>query len=186
MKKIIFVISFLMFFASQVVAKERIAEVTIKFDLSAPEDARNVKLWIPYPVSDKNQDILDVNLSGNFSSSGIYREGEYGNAILYAEWNSEMKNRLLTFKFKVKRKEVITKNFPEKELPFAEEEFSMYLKSSKSLPLTEKVKDYATKITKGKKTIYDKAKSIYDWIVENMHRDPNVKGCGFGEVERLL
>lgn len=86
----------------------------------------------------------------------------------------------------MKRKEVVKKDFPKKELPFSREEFKQYLKSTNLGPTEGKVKEYAIKITKGKKTTLAKARAIYDWIVENMYRDPDIKGCGFGEVERLL
>lgn len=174
------------FISSTVSAKERSAEITITFDLKTPEDAKEVRLWIPYPVSDENQDIRDVNISGNFAKSGVYREGENGNVALYAEWNTPTNNRTLTYTFKVKRKEVVKKDFPKKELPFSKEEFKEYLKATSHGPTTGKVKELADKITKGKKTNLAKAKAIYEWIVYNMHRDPNVKGCGFGEVEKLL
>ncbi len=167
-------------------AKERAVEVIIDINLTAHEDANQVRLWLPYPVSDLNQDITDIQISGNFSYSGIYREGHYGNTILYAEWNGKKKERLLTYRFKIKRKEVITKDFPKKELPFSKDEFAIYLRPSKMMPLEGKVREYAEKITGDKKTVLKKAKAIYDWIVENMYRDPNVKGCGFGDVERLL
>ncbi len=167
-------------------AKERAVEVTINFNLSAPPDANKVRLWVPYPTSDVNQDVFNIQISGNFSNSGVYREGEHGNTILFAEWLGNKKERLLTYRFKVRRKEVVTKDFPKKELPFSKNEFADYLKPSKMMPLDGKVAEYAEKITKGKKTVLEKAQAIYDWIVENMHRDPNVKGCGFGDVERLL
>jgi transglutaminase-like putative cysteine protease len=32
----------------------------------------------------------------------------------------------------------------------------------------------------------EKAFAIYDWIVENMFRDPNTKGCGIGDVDTLI
>ncbi len=31
-----------------------------------------------------------------------------------------------------------------------------------------------------------KAKAIYDWVVENMVRDPDTRGCGLGDVHELL
>ncbi len=167
-------------------AKERRVEVTMTFDLNAPEEAKDVRLWIPYPVSDRNQVIEDIVISGNYSRSGVYTEPKNGNPILYAEWLSPSKERRLTFTFKVRRKEVLTKDFKKKELPFSKEEFREYLGPSRMMPLDGRVRDYALKITKGKKTVLEKARAIYDWIVDNMYRDPNVKGCGFGEVERLL
>jgi hypothetical protein len=36
-------------------AKERRAEVTYSVNLNAPADAIYVRLWIPYPMSDENQ-----------------------------------------------------------------------------------------------------------------------------------
>jgi len=168
------------------IAKERQGEVTIQFNLNAPAESKNVRLWIPYPVSDENQTIEDVNIKGNFSKSSIYRDGRYGNMALYAEWNGSSKERLLTYTFKVKRREVIKKDFLKKELSFSKYEFREYLTATSFGPTDGKVRELAEKITKGKNTNIDKARAIYDWIVYNMHRDPNVKGCGFGDVEKLI
>ncbi len=172
--------------ANQVRAKEREGQLTIEVNLNAPSDAKEVRLWIPYPVSDENQDIWDIKVNGNFSNMGVYREGDNGNMALYAEWNSPSKERTLTYSFKAKRKEVIKKDFPKKELAFSKEEFKQYLKATSLGPTTGKVKELADKITKGRKTNLAKSKAIYDWILTNMHRDPNIKGCGFGEVEKLI
>lgn len=179
---ILFTVSFL----NIAFAKEKKVNVTIHVNLNAPADAKNVRLWIPYPMSDENQDITDVDIKGNFASTGIYRDARFGNNMLYAEWKEAGKERVLTYSFNVKRKEHITKDFPKKEMSISEDEFSKYLEPTSSCPTGGKVKKYADKITKGKKTIRAKARAIYDWIVDNMHRDPNVKGCGFGVVETLL
>ncbi len=167
-------------------AKERQVEVTMQFNLNAPVEAKDVRLWIPYPVSDENQNIKDVRITGNFSNSGVYREGENGDMILYAEWNSHSEKRVLTYTFKAKRKEVVRKDFSEKELPFSREEFRKYLRVTSLAPTTGKVRELAEKITKGKKTNLTKTRAIYDWIVNNMYRDPRVKGCGLGNVEQLI
>lgn len=176
----------LILFVASSFAKERLVEVTMTFNLNAPEMAKNVRLWIPYPISDENQSITDITVKGNHSRSGVYSEGRNGNHILYAEWNGPAGERSLNFTFKVDRKEVIKKDFTGKELTFSKEEFRNFLGPAKMLPLNGKVKEYAMKITKGKKTNLAKARAIYDWIVDNMHRDPDVKGCGLGEVDRLL
>jgi len=173
-------------FAAGVKVKERRAEVTINVNLQAKAESKRVSLWIPYPVSDENQTIEDVNITGNFSKSGIYREGRYGNMALYAEWNGALKERVLTYSFKVKRNEAVKADFPERELSFSKEEFKGYLKATRLGPTDGKVKYLAAQITKGKSSNLAKARAVYDWIVNNMHRDPDVKGCGFGEVEKLI
>ncbi|MEE9913953.1 MAG: transglutaminase domain-containing protein [Deltaproteobacteria bacterium] len=177
---------FLLTIPSSLLARELSGTLTMQFDLNAPQDARQVRLWIPYPLSDRNQTIENVKVSGNFVSSAVYREGENGNVFLYAEWNVPAKERKLTYSFDVTRKEVITKNFPEKELPYSKDEFSRYLKATTDDPASGEVKQLAENITKGKKTNLEKARSIYDWTVNNMYRDNNVKGCGIGNVGRLL
>jgi hypothetical protein len=60
-----------------VVAKERHAEVTDSVYLNAPADAKTVRLWIPYPMSDGNLEITDVVVTGNPTASGVYKEGVF-------------------------------------------------------------------------------------------------------------
>lgn len=182
----LFVILLTVLLSNFALAKERKANVTIQFNLNAPLDARNVRLWIPYPMSDENQDITNINISGNYSHIEVVRDARFGNNTLYAEWKGPARERVLTYSFNVKRKEHITKDFPKKEVSFSKDEFSKYLEPTSSGPTGGKVKKYADKITRGKRTVLAKARAIYDWIVDNMYRDPNVKGCGFGIVETLL
>lgn len=188
MKRLILVFTLLLSipFTASAGVKEREAEVTFRVSLNAPPDAKDVRLWIPYPVSDKNQTIEDVKFSGNYTNAVAYIEKEYGNAALYAEWSGPTNERVLTYSYKVKRKEVVMKEFPRPEPSFSRKEFRGYLKATSLGPVTGKVKETAERITKGKKTVLEKSRAIYDWIVKNMYRDPNIKGCGLGEVERLI
>lgn len=187
-------IAFLIFLMSAVVfgpvhradAKERQGSVTLHVSLNAPADAKNVKLWIPYPMSERNQDITGVSVNGNYASMGVYKEPKDGVSSLYAEWNAPAKDRTLTYSFTIKRKEVFTNNFPDKELPLSTEEFRQYLDNSRLGSSEKRVKEIAAEITKGKKTVLEKSRAVYDWVVDNMRRDPNVKGCGLCEIERLL
>ena len=166
-------------------AKEKQGTVTVQVNLNAPADAKSARLWIPYPMSDKNQDITDVSVNGNFSSSAIYNEPKSKSAILYAEWKEPVKERTLTYSFHVKRQEVVSR-IQKKELPLSKEEFKQYLDNAWLGASEARIKAEAVKITKGKKTALAKAKAIYDWVVDNMRRDPNAKGCGLCDIERLL
>ena len=35
-------------------------------------------------------------------------------------------------------------------------------------------------------TDFEKARAIYDWIVDNTFRDPKVRGCGVGDIRFML
>lgn len=167
-------------------AKERQAEVTVKVDLKAPSESKDVRLWIPYPVSDENQMISDVKIEGNYTKSGVFKEKIYGNNALYAEWTKPGPERKLIFSFKVKRKEISEKDFPQKEARLDKNKFNKYLRGTNLAPIHGTVKEIAENITKDKKTILSKARALYDYIVDNWERDPNVQGCGPGDVLTLL
>jgi transglutaminase-like putative cysteine protease len=61
-----------------------------------------------------------------------------------------------------------------------------FLRPTNLLPTDGVVKSTATEITSGKKTDLDKARAIYEWIVENTFRDPKTRGCGLGDIRFML
>src|SRR5258708_36277245 len=48
------------------------------------------------------------------------------------------------------------------------------------------VKKTAQEVTQGAKSDYDKAKAIYEWMVDNTYRDPTTRGCGVGDIKTML
>jgi transglutaminase-like putative cysteine protease len=61
-----------------------------------------------------------------------------------------------------------------------------YLRPTKPLPTDGIVKERATEITAKAKTDVDKARAIYEWIVENTYRNPKTRGCGRGDIRFML
>jgi len=61
-----------------------------------------------------------------------------------------------------------------------------YLQPHKNMPTDGLVKTKAVEITQGSKTDVEKARAIYEWIVDNTFRDPKVKGCGRGDIRVML
>ena len=61
-----------------------------------------------------------------------------------------------------------------------------FLRSTRLLPTDGLVRDTAREITKASRTDADKARAIYEWIVENTFRDPKVRGCGVGDIRAML
>jgi transglutaminase-like putative cysteine protease len=54
------------------------------------------------------------------------------------------------------------------------------------LPTGGIVKTTADEITRGADTDLDKARAIYEWIVEDTFRDPKIRGCGLGDIRFML
>ena len=74
--------------------------------IRANETTEIVRLWVPYPVSNENQKIMNVTITGNYDYSSIHAEGINGNMILYAEWKNPQEFPNLYFSFDVWRSEI--------------------------------------------------------------------------------
>src|ERR1700730_10608714 len=65
-------------------------------------------------------------------------------------------------------------------------ELKHFLRPTKLMPTDGIVKATATEITKDSKTDVEKARAIYEWIVENTFRNPKTRGCGLGDIRFML
>lgn len=65
-------------------------------------------------------------------------------------------------------------------------ELDRCLRPTKLLPTGGIVKERAISITSGARTEIDKARAIYEWIVENTYRNPKTRGCGTGDIRFML
>ena len=65
-------------------------------------------------------------------------------------------------------------------------ELEHFLRPTKLLPTDGIVKATASEITKGAKTDVERARAIYEWIVENTFRNPKTRGCGVGDIRFML
>lgn len=171
---------------STMAAEQSSGTISMEFDLSHQATGEEVELWIPYPLSDKDQLITNISIDGDYAESAVYSDQKYSTPMLYARWDKDAKSRKLAFSFHAVRNEVVRKDFPEKEGAWDPRDYEMYLTGTSLGPIDGVVKELADKIVKGKTTIYDKAKAIYDWTCENMYRDPKTVGCGPGDVCNLL
>jgi transglutaminase-like putative cysteine protease len=187
MKKVLmslFVISLL--FSLPAWGKSRTGLVTMEFDLSAQPVGETVKLWIPYPVSDTNQQISNLRLTGDYSETGVYTVRSNGTPVLYAEWPQGSKSRKLTLAFEVERDELRRGDLSAAEPVWNRSDYAEYIAPTRLGPTDGAVKALADKIVAQKSTVLERTKAIYDWTVENMYRDPDTRGCGKGDVCYLL
>ena len=65
-------------------------------------------------------------------------------------------------------------------------ELEHFLRPTKLLPTDGIVKTTASEITKGANTDVEKARLIYEWIVDNTFRNPKTRGCGTGDIRFML
>ncbi|MDH3998793.1 MAG: transglutaminase-like domain-containing protein [Desulfuromonadales bacterium] len=174
------------FIASPAFAATHAGNYNWSFDLSAHKAGEEASLWIPYPVSDANQQISQISWQGDYDEAAVYTDRVFGAPMLYVHWPKEAKQRKISLSFHAERNEQINRDFAKTEGAFDKRDYALYLAPTSLGPITGEVKKLADEITAGKSGILEKARAIYDWTVDNTYRDPQTRGCGFGDVTSLL
>ena len=157
-------------------------EVTTRVELSGSVPAR---AWLPVPTV--NTDYQKV-ISNRFQSGGTANltiDPRYGAGILTAELNDAEKPFVeLVTRFST-RDRLVTPG-KQSDAPLGAAERRKYLSPTELLPLDGVVRQTALEIVKPHRNDQDRARAIYEWIVENTHRDSKVRGCGVGDIKTML
>jgi transglutaminase-like putative cysteine protease len=159
--------------------------VTIHITPKADVNANLVRLWVPYPVSDSHQKIEDLDVQGNFSISQILREKNSGALYLFVEWRGAFEKRVITLTFRATAKERSAGKLKDRDEPIPEE-VKRYLDGNRWVHTDKEVGALAKEITKETSGVLGTARAVYNWVVENTYRDPDVKGCGLGMADQML
>jgi transglutaminase-like putative cysteine protease len=148
------------------------------------------RVWLPLPLQPDTDyhKSLGQTWTGNATVSRVYRDERYGAAIFYAEWPAtenapvvEVTSRFATRDRMVDVTKPATSPVPEDRATLAQ-----YRESSRLVRTDGIVMKTSEQITKGIANDVEKARAIYEWIVENTFRDPKVRGCGVGDIRSML
>lgn len=165
----------------------RTFEVVTKVELLEPKGASRV--WLPLPLLQDTDYFkrLGDSWSGNAAAMGNLRDAKYDAGMMYAEWAPSEKTPVveLTSRFTTRNRQVDFKR-PNRAAAEDPSVLKLYLQPTELIPTDGIVADTAREITRGKTRDVDKARAIYDWIVDNTFRDPKVKGCGLGDIRAML
>jgi transglutaminase-like putative cysteine protease len=164
----------------------RTFEITTTVEISDPTGT--MRLWLPVPLREDTDYFqhVDHSWTGNFKDARNIKYDSFGTGILFAEWKDDEKSPRLEFntQFKTKNRQIdFSTPSKTKEDP---EVLNQYRKPSRLIQTDGIVAETAQKIVNGKKNDLDKARAIYEWIVENTFRDPKVRGCGVGDISSML
>ena len=147
------------------------------------------RAWVPLPleVDTSWQKGLGNSWSGNAAKAQVMHDGKYGIAMLYAEWSDKEMNPVLEVTSRFMTRDRATDfSRPDRTIDLAADDRKFFTSPTELIPTDGIVRKLALDITKGAKTDVDKARAIYEWIVDNTFRDPKTRGCGVGDVKSLL
>jgi transglutaminase-like putative cysteine protease len=163
----------------------RTFEVTTRVEILKPVGAS--RAWVPLPaVESEYQKVIGSNWSGN-GAARITSDGKYGAAMVASEWTPGVKAPVLEVVSTVatrNRAVDFTKRNPALKLDAASAKFSTT--ATELIPTDGIVRKTALEITRGKSADVDKARAIYDWVVDNTFRNPKTRGCGVGDIKAML
>jgi hypothetical protein len=168
-------------------AKWRTFEVTSKVEVVKPSGV--TRAWVPMALMPDTdyQKSLGQSWTGNAANMRVYRDEKYGAGIFFAEWPAgeaapvaEVVTRFAT------RDRAVDWSAPGNPAPEEKATLQKYLSGTKFITTDGIVRKTAREITKNSGTDVEKAKALYEWIVDNTFRDPKVRGCGLGDIKVLL
>jgi transglutaminase-like putative cysteine protease len=163
---------------------------TITTRLQITDSTGPVRAWVPVPLTqatDYFQGEPD-RWTGNFASAKALQADKYETGMIFAEWPAGEQAPLLEITSRVKLRDRQV-NLQQKPNPKSREDKVVleYFRQPSQLIRTDgKVAATAAEIVTGKTSDIDKARAIYEWIVENTFRDPKVRGCGIGDIAAML
>jgi transglutaminase-like putative cysteine protease len=161
----------------------RLFEVTTHVHVQNASGATRV--WLPTPLVGVP---YQQTLGDTYQAEGgrvVMVEGEELD-ILYAEWPAgadpilNLTSRIATRDYAV---DLATPHVPP---PPDLSSFARFLRPTKLIPIDGIVKETAVTITRGAGTDIEKARAIYEWIVDHTFRDPKTRGCGTGDIRFML
>jgi hypothetical protein len=124
------------------------------------------------------QKSLGQSWTGNASTMRVFRDEKYGAGIFYAEWAEGEPSPVVevTTRFAT-RDRAVDLSTPGNPVPEDKAILKKYLAGTKFITTDGIVRKQALEVTKGASTDVDKARAVYEWIVDNTFRDPRFVGA---------
>lgn len=166
--------------------KSRRVRITYAAEIAnVPPDARDVRLWIPFPPGNESQQVSNITVHSDAPAS-IERDDEYGNQIVSLALREPGSAPVrVELQYDVVRRErrntaAIGKNPLPK--PDSEKLEDRWLTRDRLVPIDGKVFDLAQAITRNRNSPLDQARAIYDHTVSTLTYDKSGTGWGRGDI----
>lgn len=149
-----------------------------------PPAAERLAIWLPYPTDDDAQEVAAVEVSSPYPTR-IETEPELGNAILFVEAEGPFEDPItLELTARVRRTEKLRNDFSRARNGGGDRpaEVARWLEPDLLVPLDERIRTLAAEVTEGRRTDLDRARAIYDYVVDTMSYDKSGEGWGRGDI----
>lgn len=161
----------------------RTFELTCEIDLS--EQTGTGRLWLPLPSDAGDyQRVIATHWQAGTTDVALQRDPVYQAPFLTARWDGKESGRVVTVTTQIATRDRHTA--PAGRSLRDMDEVGLYLRPTEHMPLDGIVSETAGKIVQGVVSPDDKARAIYEWVIDNTFRDPATRGCGLGDIRTML
>ena len=165
----------------------RVFEVTAQVEVLQP--AGVTRVWLPVPLTADTD--YQKGLGNSWNAEGgkvaFSQDPKYSMGIVGAEFPASSKGPKLTLVSRfATRDRAVELSAGARTAPESPAVLKRNLQATELLPTDGIVRDTARQVTKGARSDVQKARAIYEWVVENTFRDPKVRGCGWGDIKSML
>lgn len=167
----------------------RAVDLVTTINIEKPDG--KMQAWVPLP-SVVNADWIrneETTWTSNAASTARVRDPKYGAEMLHVTWRENEAAPTLEVTSRVEMLDrTIDLSKPRKVAPLSEAEHKLYLEGTVLIPIDGIVKETSDRIvaTANAKSDIEKARAIYDWIIENTVRVAAIRGCGIGDIAAML
>lgn len=163
----------------------------LTYQIHLPTKGNRALLWLPVPdTADTPYQFTQGSVwSGSAKKAKFYTIPKTTFPVFHAEWHGGgPRNVSVSSIVKTRNRSVDLQNFSEKSNRRIPGDIKRFLRPTKHAPLSGIVRMTASSITKSAnaRTPLEKARAIYDWVVDNAYRDQAARGCGRGDIKFML
>jgi transglutaminase-like putative cysteine protease len=165
----------------------RTFQTVMRLEIAKPEG--QMQAWVPLPALSEPEWFRPAGSTWttNAKVAETKRDAKYGAEFLHLVWADDEKAPVVevTSKFAT-RDRFVDLSKPGSTPALGEDERRRYTAPTELIPTDGIVKETSDKIVAGAAGDLDKARRIYEWVVENTFRDPKTRGCGVGDIASML
>lgn len=161
-------------------------EITTRLDIASA--AGVMQAWIPLPsVQEDNWQQANGSAWRSNGKGVIRRDAKYGSEMLHVAFSEGEKTPFVEVASQIAtRDRAIDLSKSGDSLSLSAAESALYLEGSDLIPVDGVVRETADRIVAGVTSDLEKARAIYEWVVENTFRNAATRGCGVGDIAAML
>jgi transglutaminase-like putative cysteine protease len=161
--------------------------VTTRLDIAIADGP--VQAWVPLPSLTQDDWIVPEgdDWTGNAVTTEIYVDPKHGARLLHATFAADEPAPTVEVVSRFRTRDRAVLAAPAEAGSLSEGERSLYLEATDLMPTDGIVKETADGITAGVGGgDLERARAIYEWVVDNTYRNAATRGRGTGDVASLL